>query len=91
MESWVSLGGKESRTNQFKYWIELGTLWSEDRDLTNCANHARPRSFQNAVFINDTLESTDGYYSGYQRRTRSYNNERGSRSLGASLPIFNSG
>ena len=22
--------------------IELGTLWSEGRDLTNCANHARP-------------------------------------------------
>ena len=24
--------------------IELGTLWSEGRDLTNCANHARPEN-----------------------------------------------
>ena len=38
MESWVGLGGKESRTNQFKPWqsqgSNLGTLWSEG----NCAN-----------------------------------------------------
>ena len=25
--------------------IELGTLWLEGRDLTNYANHARPRYF----------------------------------------------
>ena len=45
MESWVSLGGKERCTNiriSAKPGIEPGTLWSEGRDLTNCANHARP-------------------------------------------------
>ena len=46
MESWVSLGGKEGCINiriLAKPGIELGTLWSEGRDLTNCTNHARPR------------------------------------------------
>ena len=45
MESWVGLGGKEGRTNiriSAKPGIEPGTLWSKGRDLTNCANHARP-------------------------------------------------
>ena len=43
MESRVSLGGKEGCTNIWisaKPGIELGTLWSECRDLTNCTNHA---------------------------------------------------
>ena len=45
IESWVSLGRKEGPIN---IWvsanprIELGTLWLEGRDLTNCANHANP-------------------------------------------------
>ena len=47
MESWVGLGGKEGRTNiqisKAEPRIELGTLWSESRDLTNCTNHARPQ------------------------------------------------
>ena len=37
MASWVSLGGKEGRTNiqiSAEPGIELGTLWSESRDLT---------------------------------------------------------
>ena len=47
MESWIGLGGKkvtQSSPNSAKPGIELGTLWSEGRDLTNCANHARPRN-----------------------------------------------
>ena len=43
MESWASLGGKKV-TQIFKSrqsGVELETLWSEGRDLTNCANHAR--------------------------------------------------
>ena len=39
LESWVSLGGKEGRTNiriSAKPSIEPGTLWLEGRDLTNC-------------------------------------------------------
>ena len=42
----VSLGRKEGHTNvqiSAEPGIELGTLWSEGRDLTNCANHARPK------------------------------------------------
>ena len=42
-ENWVSLGRKEGRTNiqvSAKPGIQLGTLWLEGRDLTNCANHA---------------------------------------------------
>ena len=41
MESWVSLGGKEGRINiqiLAEPGIELGTLWSEGRDLTNCTS-----------------------------------------------------
>ena len=52
MESCVNLGGKEGRTNiriSAEPGIELGTFWSEGRDLTNCANHARPLHIQ--VFI----------------------------------------
>ena len=34
--------------------MELGTLWSEGRDLTNCANHARPkRMYYPSYFIKD--------------------------------------
>ena len=46
MESWVSLGGKEGRTNirvSAKPGIEPGILWPEGRDLTKCADHAHPR------------------------------------------------
>ena len=45
MESWVGLGGNEGRTNiqiLAEPGIEPGILWSEGRDLTNCANYARP-------------------------------------------------
>ena len=45
MESWVGIGGKEGRTNiqiLAEPGIKLGILWSKGRDLTNCANHARP-------------------------------------------------
>ena len=45
MESWVGLGGKEGCTNiriSAKPGIEQGTFWTEGRDLTNCANEARP-------------------------------------------------
>ena len=45
MESWVGLGRKEGRTNipiSAELRLELGTLWMENRDLTNCTNHARP-------------------------------------------------
>ena len=46
MEGWkVGLGRKEGHTNiriSAKLGIELEILWSESRDLTNCANHARP-------------------------------------------------
>ena len=41
MESWVGLGRKDY-SNLGTARIELGTLWSEGRDLTNCTNHARP-------------------------------------------------
>ena len=54
MESWVSLDGKEGRTNiqiSAEQGIELGTLWSESRDLTNCANHARPKSLLSPVIL----------------------------------------
>ena len=43
MESWVSLGGKEDHTKiqiSGEPGINMGTLWSEDRDLSNYANHA---------------------------------------------------
>ena len=58
MESWVGLGGKEGCTNiriSAKPGIELGTLWSEGRDLTNCTNHAHP----NKVRVK-TLDSRAG-------------------------------
>ena len=45
MESWVNFGGKEGCTNiriSAKRGIEPGILWSQSKDLTNCANHARP-------------------------------------------------
>ena len=45
MESWVSLGGEEGHTKiqiSAEPGIEPGTFWLEGRDLTNCANHARP-------------------------------------------------
>ena len=48
MEKWVSLGEKEGRTNiqiSAEPGIELGSLWSEGRDLTNCANNARALSY----------------------------------------------
>ena len=38
----VSLGGKDGRTHiqmSAELGIELGTLWLEGRDLTNCSNH----------------------------------------------------
>ena len=44
-ENWVRLGRKEGRTNvqiSEEPRIELGTLWTEGRDLTNCTNHSRP-------------------------------------------------
>ena len=40
MEICVSIGGKEGHTDiqiSAELGIELGTLWSEGRDLTNCA------------------------------------------------------
>ena len=42
MESWVSLGRKESRTNiriSEKPRIKLGTLCLESSDFTSCTNH----------------------------------------------------
>ena len=44
MESCIGLGGKEGCTNiriSAKPGIEQGTLWSEGRDLTNCAKVAK--------------------------------------------------
>ena len=52
MESWVGLGRNEGCTNiriSAKPGIKLGTLWLEGRDLTNCANHARPKIIQDGV------------------------------------------
>ena len=42
--SWLRRERKSHKSVQTsaKPGIELGTLWSKGRDLTNCANHARP-------------------------------------------------
>ena len=78
MESQVSLGGKEDRTiTQFlaEPGIELGTLCSESRDLTNCANHAPPKGIlydQTRIKKNYTqrfLWVTKGQYISYQIRS----------------------
>ena len=60
MESWFGLGRKEDRTNiqiSAKQGLKLGTLWSEGRDLTNCANHAR------------TMHENKFYAANYKPRT----------------------
>ena len=71
MESWVGLGGKEGRTNfriSEKPGIELGALWSEDRDLTICANHARPRSGKGPTYSNNLFNVNQCEY--YLSRSR---------------------
>ena len=35
--------------------IELGTLWLEGRDLTNCAKHVRPSIYQPVIHVCDHL------------------------------------
>ena len=58
MESWVGLGGNYGR---IKFWIaakpgiELGTLWSEGRDLTFCANHARLEKHEHVTNLVDGI------------------------------------
>ena len=54
IESWVSLVTKEDRTNvqiSAKQGTELGTLWSEWKDLTNCTNHAHPKLTINSIYF----------------------------------------
>ena len=53
-KSLVSLGEKEGHTNiqiSAELRIELGTLWSEGRDFTNCTNHARPTVVSWEIFL----------------------------------------
>ena len=53
-KSLVSLGEKEGHTNiqiSAELRIELGTLWSEGRDFTNCTNHARPTFISWEIFL----------------------------------------
>ena len=62
IESWVSLGGKEGRTNiqiMAELRIQMGTLWSENRYLTNCTNHACPN--ENNISKIKTKKTTKQY------------------------------
>ena len=72
MESWVSLGGKEDRTKiqiSAEPGIELGTLRSIGRVLTNCTNHNRP---ENRVSFGLTEQVGDRTRDLVVRRQRSY-------------------